>query len=215
MHFHIITLFPESFNSYIHTSILGRAIDSNIVRVSFYNPRDFTSDTHRRVDQKPYGGGPGMVMEALPVIKAVEKARGQKKHVKIVFFTPGGAQFTNTNAREWKTEYKHIVLVCGRYEGIDERAREALGAEEISIGPYVLTGGELPALVMMDAISRHIPGVLGDELSPEENRTSSHDVYTRPESFRYKGKTYSVPEILLSGHHKEIERWRESKGNKE
>jgi len=167
MNFHIITLFPESFESYLHTSIIGRAVGSGNVKVNYYNPRDFSNDKHKCVDDKPYGGGPGMVMRAQPVIRAVEKAKGKKKDVKVIFFTPGGEQFTNETARSWQREYKHLILVCGRYEGIDERARQALGAEEISIGPYVLTGGELPAMVVMDAVSRQVKGVLGDEHSPE------------------------------------------------
>lgn len=208
MHFHIVTLFPESFDSYITSSILGRAVESGKIQVSFYNPRHYTTDRNRRVDRRPYGGGPGMVMQAEPVIKAVEQARGRKKNTHTVFLTPGGGQFTSSGARMWATTHRHLILVCGRYEGIDERARKALEAEEVSIGPYVLTGGELPAMVITDAVSRHVPGVLGDEQSREEERAASGDVYTRPESFTYKRKEYRVPDTLLSGDHKQIEEWR-------
>lgn len=208
MHFHIITLFPESFDSYISSSIIGRAIFDKKIKISFYNPRDFTKDKNHRVDQKPYGGGPGMVIEALPVIKAIEKAKGKKKKVKIFFLSPGGKKFTNEIASKSAKNYKHIIFVCGRYEGIDARVKKAFRMEDISIGDYVLTGGELPALVMVDAISRQVKGVLGDFNSIEENRISSHDVYTRPETITFKKKKYSVPKVLLSGNHKEIDKWR-------
>ncbi|MEX0930132.1 MAG: tRNA (guanosine(37)-N1)-methyltransferase TrmD [Candidatus Paceibacterota bacterium] len=208
MHFYIITLFPESFDSYLNASILGRAIEDGKVTVSFYNPRDYTKDKHARVDQKPYGGGPGMVIQAEPVLKAVKHAVGRKKSVKIVFMEADGKEFSNTYARDWVKKYKHIVLVSGRYEGIDARARKALKADAISIGAYVLTGGELPAMVVMDATARQIEGVLGDAQSREEERIASHEVYTRPETFTWKGKKYSVPDVLRSGDHKKIDQWR-------
>ncbi len=211
MNFHIVTLFPESFDSYINASIIGRALKDKKIKVSFYNPRDFTKDKNHRVDQKPYAGGPGMVIEALPVIKAIQKAKGQKKNVKIVFLSPGGEKFSNQIAKKYSIKFKHLIIICGRYEGIDERVRKVFKTEAISIGDYVLTGGELPAMVMMDVVSRQIPGVLGNFDSIEENRISNHAVYTRPETFRYKNKNYKVPKVLLSGNHKEIEDWK--KGN--
>ncbi|MEX0917134.1 MAG: tRNA (guanosine(37)-N1)-methyltransferase TrmD [Candidatus Paceibacterota bacterium] len=210
MHFHIITLFPEAFDSYFKASIIGRAIKEGNIKVSFYNPRDFSRDSHKRVDRKPYGGGPGMVMEAEPVLRAVEKAIGKKKGVKGLFFTPSGKQFSNTYA-DSLTKYKHVVLLSGRYEGIDARVRKILKAEEISVGPYTLTGGELPAMAVVDAVARRIPGVLGDELSVEERRVAGKDVYTRPEVLTWKRKKYKVPEVLTSGHHKEIEKWKARK----
>lgn len=206
--FHIITLFPESLDSYIGSSIIKRAIEDKKISIKKYNPRDFTKDKHHRVDQKPYGGGPGMVIEALPVIKAIEKAKGKKKSVKIFYTSPAGEKFTNEIAKTVATKFKDIIIICGRYEGIDARIKKAFKMEEISIGDYVLTGGELPALVMIDAMSRQIEGVLGDIDSLEENRVSSHDVYTRPETFKYKNKNYSVPDVLLSGNHAEIEKWK-------
>ncbi|MEX1026968.1 MAG: tRNA (guanosine(37)-N1)-methyltransferase TrmD [Candidatus Paceibacterota bacterium] len=208
MYFHIVTLFPESFDSYLRSSIIGRAIEDGKITVSYYNPRDYTNDKHARVDQKPYGGGPGMVIQAEPVLKAVKHAIGRKKSVKVVFMEAGGKEFSNEYARDWAKKYKHIVLVSGRYEGIDARARKALKADAISIGPYVLTGGELPAMVVMDATARQIEGVLGDEKSREEERIASHEVYTRPEKLKWKGKSYEVPEVLRSGHHKKIDEWR-------
>lgn len=213
MNFHIITLFPDSFDSYINDSIIGRAIKDKKIKVYFYNPRDFTKDKHRRVDQKPYGGGPGMVMEPISTVKAVQKAIGSKdkKHVKVIFFSPSGKQFDNKEASKFEKKYKHIVMICGRYEGVDARVRKIFKAQEITIGPYVLTGGELPAMVVLDCVSRQIKGVLGNFDSVEENRTSASEVYTRPEEFVFKGKKYKVPKVLLSGHHKNIEAWKESR----
>jgi len=212
MTFHIVTLFPDSFDSYFKTSIIGRAIADKKISVKFYNPRDFSKDARHRVDQKPYGGGPGMVIEALPVVKAIEKAKGKKKKVKIYWLTPSGEQFTNAIAKADTEKYKDIIFVCGRYEGIDARVKEVFDVEEISVGPFVVTGGELPTMIMIDTMSRQIPGVLGDIDSVEENRNAHPDSYTRPEVFMYKKKKYSVPEVLVSGHHGEIEKWR--KGDK-
>ena len=208
MTFHVITLFPESFDSYINSSIIGRAIKDKKINIKFYNPRDYSKTKDHRVDQKPYGGGPGMVIEAMPVIKAIEKAKGKKKKVKIYWVSPSGKQFDNKVAREVTTKYKDIIFICGRYEGIDARVKKVFKVEEISIGPYVLTGGELPAMAMIDSISRQIKGVLGDIDSLEENRISSPDSYTRPEVLTYKRKKYKVPEILLSGHHANIDKWK-------
>jgi tRNA (guanine37-N1)-methyltransferase len=208
MNFHIITLFPESFDSYINSSIIGRAIRDKKIKVKFYNPRDYTKDKWKRVDQKPYGGGPGMVLEALSVIKAVEKAVKGKKKIKIIWLTPSGNQFTNGTAEKISKNYKDVVIICGRYEGIDSRVKKVFKVEEISVGPYVLTGGELPAMVILDTISRRIPGVLGKIESVEAHRVSSSEVYTRPEILEYKGKKYRVPKILVSGHHKKIEEWK-------
>jgi len=211
MNFHIVTLFPEAFTSYFNQSILKRAQDSGVISFYFYNPRDFTNDPHKRIDQKPYGGGPGMVIQAEPVIKAIAKAIGRKKKILVVWLTPGGKDFTNTQAHKFAAEYKDIVFICGRYEGIDARVKEVFSVTEVSIGQYVITGGELAAMVIVDAISRQVEGVLGDPDSVEENRIASHNVYTRPETFIYKKKKYSVPDVLLSGHHKEIEEWKKNK----
>lgn len=214
MHFHIITLFPEAFDSYIGASIIGRAIKDGKIQILFYNPRDFTRDKHRRVDQKPYGGGPGMVLEPESILRAAEKAIGKKnlKDVEVIFFDTSGAEFTNTYARTLAKRKKHVVLICGRYEGVDARVRKILKAKKISIGDYTLTGGELPALVVLDAVSRQVPGVLGKYESLEEERTASPEVYTRPEVLAWKGKKYRVPKVLLSGNHAEIEKWRKGRG---
>jgi len=208
MHFHIITLFLEAFESYLGSSIIGRAIKDKKIKVSFYNPRDFTKNSYKRVDQKPYGGGPGMVIEAEATIKAVAKAIGKKKNVKIIFFATSGVNFTNQRARKYSKNYKHIVLICGHYEGMDARVRKVFKAEEVSIGPYIVSGGELPALVVLDSVTRQISGVLGNASSLEESRITNPDVYTRPETITYKGKKYKVPSVLLSGHHKNIEDWK-------
>jgi tRNA (guanine37-N1)-methyltransferase len=210
MHFHIITLFPEAFESYFGTSMIKRGCNAGKIHVSYYNPRDYTESKNGGVDGKPYGGGPGMVIQALPVIKAVEKAVGRKKNVKVLFFSPNGNQFSNEFARSLSKNHKHIVLICGHYEGIDARVKEIWNAEEVSIGNYVLTGGEIPAMVVVDTVSRFVPGVLGNTASLEEDRVASSDVYTRPESFTYKKKTYTVPPVLLSGNHKEIDTWRDA-----
>lgn len=208
MTFHIITLFPEMFDSYIKGSILGRAIEDKKIKIKFYNPRDFTKDRNRRIDRKPYGGGPGMVIEAMPVIKAIEKAKGNKKKVKIIFLSPSGKQFDNNYAKKTAKNYPDIIIICGRYEGVDARVKKVFKMEDVSIGNYVLTGGELPAMAIIDCVSRQIEGVLGDFNSLEESRVSSPEVYTRPEVFEYKKKKYKVPKVLLSGDHKKIEEWK-------
>lgn len=224
MHFHIITLFPESFSSYIGESIVARAIREKKVSVKFYNPRDFVpvgdispsqkknAKPYLRIDDKPYGGGPGMVMQALPVVKAIEKAVGKKKSkAKIIFLSPSGEQFSNTAAAVLAKKYTDIVIVCGRYEGIDARVKKIFPMTDISVGPFVLTGGELPALIILDAVSRQIEGVLGNFDSLEDGREASAEVYTRPEVLVYKKKKYRVPKVLLSGDHKKIQKWREER----
>jgi tRNA (guanine37-N1)-methyltransferase len=211
--FHLVTLFPDAFDSYLGESILKRAIEDKKIRVRFYNPRDFAKNKWHRVDQRPYGGGPGMVIEALPVIKAIEKAikNSKKGKAKIVFFSPSGKQLTNDYADKAAKNCSDIILVCGRYEGIDARVKKAFKMDEVSVGPFVLTGGELPAMIVIDSIARRIPGILGNIHSVEENRVSSPDVYTRPEIIEYKGKKLRVPAVLLSGHQANIEAWKKGK----
>ena len=208
--FHIITIFPEAIRFYFETSILGRAQKKKLIKIKFSNPRDFTTDKHHKVDDKPFGGGVGMVMKVEPIIKAVLslKSKVLRHKSKIILLSPTGKQFAQKTARDYAKKYKNIILICGHYEGIDERAAKILKAEKISVGPYVLGGGELPAAIIIDAVSRHIKGVLGKEESLEEKRGIGIPVYTRPEVFKYKGKQYTVPKVLLSGHHKKIEEWR-------
>jgi tRNA (guanine37-N1)-methyltransferase len=219
MNFHIITLFPHAFDSYLAESILKRAREDKKIRVTFYDPKDFgpaktkknpTYDD-RRIDDKPYGGGPGMVLEALPVIKAIAKAVGRKKNVRIIFLSPQGKQFTNEYAREVVGQTDDVVIICGRYEGIDARVKEVFPVEEVSVGPFVLTGGEVPAMLILDVLARQVEGVLGNFNSLEDDRTASPDVYTRPAVFSYKKKKYQVPEVLLSGDHAKIEAWKQSR----
>lgn len=232
MTFHIITLFPESFDSYVSSSIIGRAVRNKKIKLKFYNPRDFAKPSksqrgkekpYLRVDDKPYGGGPGMLMEALPVIKAIEKAiktapplappqkgGGSNKKL-IIWLSPSGKQFDNSYAEKTSKKYSDIIIICGRYEGIDVRVKKIFKAQDITIGPYTLTGGELPAMVLLDTISRRIPGVLGTHESVEELRIASSEAYTRPEVLEYKGKKYKVPKVLLSGNHQKIEEWRKRK----
>lgn len=208
MRFHIITIFPEMFDSYLKESILGRAIASKAISVKFYNPMSFCQPKER-VDGRPYGGGPGMVLRPELFLKAFSKIKiKDKKKTKIILFSTSGKKFTTGYAKQSAKKYTDIILISGRYEGIDARVQEILKAEEISIGDYVLTGGELPAMILIDSISRQIPGVLGKYESLEEERVSTSEVYTRPEVLKYKNKNYKVPKVLLSGNHKLIDEWK-------
>ena len=212
--FHIVTLFPEVMEPYLNSSIIGRGIESKKLAVRFYNPRDYLERPGDRADGKPFGGGPGMVIRPEPVIKAVEKAKGTKKGVKLVLFDRKGRRLTNNYAHELSKRYRHIVMICGRYEGVDARVYDVFKEEDIqrvSMGSFILTGGEIPALALVDCVSRQIPGVLGDPNSLEESRPAGRAVYTRPASFSHKGKIHSVPKILLSGHHAKIENWRDKR----
>ena len=203
---HIITLFPEVCEPYFSCSVLGRAVTQGILTVECYNPID-TVPKLKRVDSRQYGGGPGMVLKAEPYLRCFEKTKQHEGTQKAVFLTPGGEQFTQEKAKEY-TQYENLVFFCGHYEGIDERVAEATGAERIAVGAYTVTGGELPAMSIIDAVAREIPGVLGNEASREDSRVAGSKVYTRPEVLEYDGKTYRVPEVLLSGHHKNIDAYR-------
>ncbi|HBM45910.1 MAG: tRNA (guanine-N(1)-)-methyltransferase [Parcubacteria group bacterium GW2011_GWF2_38_76] len=218
--FSIITLFPEMFSSYLNESILKRAQEKKLIKFKIYNPRDFTTDKHHKADDRPYGGGPGMVMYAEPILKAVAKAclpvgraKGTNK-AKIFILSPRGKQFTNEVAKNIADKNENVILICGRYEGIDSRVKKILKAEEISVGPFIVTGGELPAMIMIDSISRQMEGVLGKFDSLEESRVSTGEMYTRPEVLKYKGKNYKVPKILLSGDHGKIEKFKLAKTDK-
>lgn len=226
LRFHVVTIFPDMFVSYFAESIISRAIESGFLEVTTYALREYTLDKHRRVDGKPYGGGPGMVMWVDPIINCVEKiqkkievrnkklqAKGKKSKVLVVIFNAGGEKFTNTLAQKTAKGYTDVIFICGRYEGVDSRVKKILRAKEWSIGEYVLTGGELPAMVCIDVISRQIPGVLHDELSLEEKRIASHEIYARPEIYEYQGKKYRVPKVLLSGNHKLIDEYRAQREN--
>ena len=223
IHFHIVTLFPESIEPYLSASILGRAQlkagkpkkgDKPKFKISFYNPRDYMPTRKDRVDRRPYGGGPGMVLAPEPFLKAVQRAlrfaRSNLAKTEVIFFSPGGKQFEQSDAKKLSKK-KHIVFITGHYEGVDARVAKILKAKHISIGPYVLTGGELPAATVIDAIVRYIPGVLGKEESREDERVSSSEVYTRPEILKWKGKSHRVPKVLLSGNHAKIDEWKEKR----
>lgn len=215
LNFHIISLFPESFDSYIDKSIIGRAIKNNLIKINFYNPKDFAEKNNAgisKVDDRPYGGGPGMIIQAEPIIKCIDKILLNenilKKTTLMVFLSPQGDQFDTNFAKKISKKYKDIIIICGRYEGIDSRVKKVFKMIDVSIGPWVTTGGELPALIMIDVISRQIEGVLGKIESLEETRIASDEMYTRPEVLIYNKKKYKVPKVLLSGNHKEIENWR-------
>lgn len=252
MNFHIITLFPDAFKAYLDTSILGRAQKNKKIKFSFYNPRDFAKPSkaqkkkarpYLKVDDTPYGGGAGMVLQAEPILKAYEKAekkithpnpslnlregRNGKRRIKTVIFSAKGKPFNQKMAYDWAKKYEDIIFITGRYEGIDERVKKILRADEISIGSYVLTDGDVAAMVVSSAVSRLIPGVIKLESLNEEshwnlllkkekeNKVGENGLeyphYTRPEILEYKGKKYRVPKVLLSGNHKKIEGWRNKK----
>lgn len=226
MNFYIVTLFPEMFDSYLKESILGRAIKEKKIKITLINPRKFVSGKYRKVwpdgnvslqvDERPYAGGPGMIMMAEPVIKAVEsvtKKLKKKKNAKIltINFIPRAEKFTTKSAKDISKKYTDVIMICGRYEGIDARVDKILKTKKYSIGDYVLTGGEIPALVLIDSISRQVKGVLGNFDSREEERVSSSEIYTRPEVLVHNGKKYRVPKVLLSGNHKDIENWKKKK----
>lgn len=206
--FDVITLFPETIDAYASASILGRAQKAKLLKVVAHQMRDYSKHKWNQVDFRPYGGGPGMVLEAPSIVRAVEKAKKKTGKVKVIMTAAGGKPLTQKYAKDLAKKYDQVIIICGRYEGIDARAAKILKAEEISIGDYVLTGGEVPALAIIDAAARHIPGVLGKQESIEESRVASHDVYTRPEILVHKGKNYRVPKVLLSGNHKLIDQWR-------
>lgn len=201
--------------AYTDASMLGRAQKSKKIKVSYYDPRAFSKDKHKKVDDKPYGGGPGMVMHAEPILRAAKKAIGQKKKAKVLIMSPRGKKFDAAYAKKLAKNHKDVVLISGRYEGIDARVKKILKAEEVSVGDYVLTGGELPALTIIDATARQVPGVLGKGESLEDTRAASGELYTRPEIIKWppgpRGKTSRVPKVLTSGNHADIEAWRKQK----
>lgn len=207
MRFEVFTLLPEVFEPYLQASILQRASQRGLVKILLHNIRDWTSDRHHITDDEPYGGGGGMVMKPEPIFAAVEDVLGTPSDCPLILLTPQGRLFNQRLAAEL-SQQPRLALICGRYEGIDERVRQHLVTDEISIGDYVLTGGELPALLMIDAISRLLPGVLGDPDGAWDDSHASglleYPHYTRPAEFR----GWTVPEVLLSGDHARIARWR-------
>lgn len=231
MRFDIITLFPKIIHAYLGESILKRAREKKLVEFCVHDLRHYAKDKHHKVDDRPFGGGPGMVLKIEPLMRALDaimkKTKKQSRRPPgsglrpgasetIVLFSAGGKQFDSKKAQDWAKKYNRIVMIAGRYEGVDGRIKKLYKMEEISIGPYVLTGGELPTLIVADAVSRHIPGVLGKNESLEEKRHGiGVPVYSRPAIFVWpasgrgkKTKTYRVPKELLSGAHKKIMEWR-------
>ena len=218
MRFHIITIFPGMFDSYTKESLFKRAQKEKILSVHTYDLRGFTKDKHKKVDDRPFGGGPGMVLKVQPIWDAIKKIKNarrktlKKNKTRVVLFSTRGKRLDGAAARRL-AKYDDLIMVCGRYEGVDERVAQHIADEEISIGDFVLSGGEIPALTLMEAVSRHIPGFLGKEESLEEIN-GSFPTYTRPEIFiPTKGKKWSVPPVLLSGDHKKIYEWRKGLRN--
>lgn len=213
MRYDILTIFPEFFESPFSFGILRKAQEKGLIQINTVDIRNFAEDKHRRVDDSPYGGGGGMVMKPEPLGRAIEAAKAESAKSLVVLATPQGEKFSDRIAREF-SGYEQIVIICGRYEGIDERVRKLYVDREISIGDYVLSGGEYAASVIIDAVSRFVPGVLGNEASPYDDSFADglleHPQYTRPEE--YKGE--NVPEVLLSGNHKEVEKWKKEESIK-
>ena len=202
-------VFPKIFSAVFHESIIKRAQEKKKVAIKIYDLRAYTTDKHRKVDDRPFGGGPGMILMPQPLFDAIKKIKGRRK-AKVIYMCAGGAVFTHRKAKAL-AKIKNLIIICGHYEGVDERVREQCVDESISIGDYVLTGGEIPAMVVVDAVTRLIPGVLGKEASLEresfEDGLLEYPHYTRPANFRGA----KVPDVLLSGHHKAIENWRKAK----
>lgn len=227
--FDIITIFPEIFNSYFGESIIKRAREKKLADIHVHNLRAYTPNKHRKTDDKPYGGGAGMVMLAQPIIKAAEdiiNKTKKNKRKKIIVFSAKGKQFNQKSAYDLSRKYDQIIMIAGRYEGIDERVVKILRAAEVSIGPYVLTDGEIPAMIVVSAVTRLLPGairldslqeeshwnlLLKKEKSGKQGEGLEYPHYTRPEILTHKGKKYKVPKILLSGDHEKIKKWRQEK----
>ena len=215
MHFHIITMFPQFFDSPLHTGILGKAVEDKKIEMSFYHLVDYKEAPNKRIDDTPFGGGAGMLFRPEPVARAIEAVKnglGEKQaHTPVIHFSPRGQKFTQAQAESLSKKYDHVILLCGRYEGIDQRVLDMYVDKEYCVGDAILTGGEYPALFLLDAVTRLLPGILGNDESPEEEsfskqfgRKKEYPHYTRPEVWREQ----KVPEVLLSGHHKNIQKWR-------
>ena len=206
----IVTIFPEIFKAVVNESILKRAQKKKKVLINIHDLRDYADNRHKKVDDRPFGGGPGMVISPLPVFRAVKKIKARSKIAKVILLTPQGVKLHQGKVKSLSIE-KRLIFLCPHYEGIDERVRQELVDEEISVGDYILTGGELPALIVMDSVIRLLPGVLGDDDSIKsesfEDSLLEYPHYTRPANF----KGLKVPKVLLSGNHKEIELWRKQK----
>lgn len=211
MRFDIITIFPPLFESFKNEALIARAQTKKIASISVHDLRRFTTDNHKTVDDRPYGGGAGMVLMVEPIMKAVKKLK--KKKGKVILFSAKGKKLTQSMARKW-AKLDQLIMICGRYEGIDERVAKYIADEEISIGDYVLFGGEVPAMAVMEAVTRLLPGAVGKKESIEAESFSvekyiEHPHYTRPEKIKINGKLRAVPKVLLSGDHKKVRDWRD------
>ncbi len=207
MKFDIITIFPQILDSYFNESLLKKARNKGLISIRTHNLREFADDKHRKVDDSPYGGGPGMVLKAEPIAKAVEKIRGKNKKSRVILFSLRGKKFDQKEAHRL-SKYDRLIFICGRYEGVDERVADYIADEEISLGDFVLSGGELPAAMVIEAVSRLVPGMLG-KLESLEEKKGSYPVYTKPDLVKLGGKNRKVPPVLLSGDHRKIDEWRE------
>ena len=214
MRFDVITIFPDFFTSFKNEALIARAQKKKLISIKAHNLRDWTTDNHKTVDDRPYGGGAGMVLKPEPILKAVNSLKLKTKNYKLktVLFSPKGKKFDQAMARKW-AKLDQLIMICGRYEGVDERVAKYIADEEISIGDYVLFGGEVPAMVVMEAVTRLLPGAVGKEESVANESFSpanliEHPHYTRPETIKIKNKARSVPKVLLSGNHAKIEKWR-------
>jgi len=213
MNFDIITIFPDIFESYFRESLIKKAQEKGLISVNIHNLRDFSQDKHKTVDDSPFGGGYGMVMKVEPIFRAISKIKKKDKKSKVILFTPRGKKFNQKTAHDL-SKLKQIIFICGRYEGVDERVAKNIADIELSIGDYVLMGGEIPAMAVIETITRLIPGAIGKEgLLPEritkEKGFIEYEQYTRPEIFSpKKGVNWKVPKVLMSGNHKEINKWK-------
>jgi tRNA (guanine37-N1)-methyltransferase len=211
--FDIITIFPQIFDSYFKESLIKKAQKEKKIKIKVHNLRDWAKNKHKTIDDRPFGGGLGMVFKIEPIHKAVKKIKKSNKKSKIILFTPRGKQFNQKIAYQL-SKLNQIIMICGRYEGVDERVAKKMADIELSVGPYDLMGGEIPAMIIVETISRLIPGVLGKKQLLKQRITKEkgfieYPQYTRPEVFEpIKGKKWKVPKVLLSGHHKKIEEWR-------
>lgn len=218
MDFDILTLFPEAIDFYFQQGLLGRAQKSGLIKVQAHNLRHWTDDKHQTVDDKPYGGGNGMVLKVDPIFRAVKELKGRRRKVKVILLTPRGKQFNQSLARQY-LDLKQLIIISGRYEGVDQRVAEHIADDQISIGPYVLMSGDLPAMSIVEAVARLKSGVAGDEDWLKARQDGGHGFweypqYTRPEVFKpsLRSSGWTVPKILLTGHHSKVERWRREHG---
>lgn len=218
MKFDIVTIFPEAYDSYLNTSILARAQAKNIIDVNTHSLRNFGLDKRGTVDDRPYGGGAGMVLRPEPILRAVDSIKKLKKS-KVILFSAKGKPFNQKMAMDFSKKYNQLIFVCGRYEGVDERVAKILKAQEVSVGPYVLTDGDIAAMTVISAVSRLLPGAIRLEslaeeshwnlqLEDEQKGALEYPHYTRPEVLKWKSKNYKVPKVLLSGHHAKVSEWR-------